>query len=161
MHWWRRGINTVEVQPNVTDYVGTNNGTVNIYVCCRKRRLALFVRRVRQNGGTIMPGPNLLLGDDQNVDFTATPVDDAGQPIQNPDGSVAWSSDDTGSLVTLTPSADTFSCNVRAVGGTGSVVLTATHTAADGTSDTGTTGIDIVSTAEVGLVLTPGQPQHN
>ncbi len=106
------------------------------------------------------------LGDTMNVDIDATPLDADGNPIANPDGTMTYSVD-TPALALVTPSPDNvFLVNVRTLPGPnslGAIILTAVHQPADATlpSDTGTLGITIVATQEVGVALTPRTPVPN
>lgn len=70
-------------------------------------------------------------------------------------GAFTWAADDAGALLALTPSADTLSCGVAAVGPLGTAKLSCSN--ADGTVG-GSADLEVVSSAAVTVTLTNTPP---
>ncbi len=122
-------------------------------------RLRLSVDPLTYEQGTALHQPTRYVGDTvqltdtQQVTLTVEPEDSKGDPTSD---TLTWSSSDTtGTILTLTPSADTLSCLVVAgVPGLGTVV-----TATDGTLSA-TESIDVLAGAVTSLVITAGTPEE-
>ena len=95
------------------------------------------------------------LGDNQKALLTAGGTDAAGNPATAPTGGLTWSGSDGGTVLTLTPSADTLTCEAIAVGPLGTSAVTVT----DGTLSSPAFDIDVVATAAVALSITAGTPE--
>lgn len=102
---------------------------------------------------TVRKGTNVQLTDLQQVTLSVAEVDSKGQPVAD---SLVWSVDN-GSVIALTPSADTQSCLcVAGVDGTAVVTVTDNSVTPPLTaSDT----ITVVSSAATSLVISEGTPE--
>lgn len=103
---------------------------------------------------TTMKGSAVQLTDLEQVTLSVGEVDSRGQAVTT--DALAWTVDNS-AVVTLTPSADTYSCLVvAATDGTANV------TVADNSVTpplTATSAITVVSSAATGLVITEGTPE--
>lgn len=108
-----------------------------------------------QAGGPGIPtrtgenGMSVTMTDAQEVVYTCEALDSKGVEVSD---TLTWSSDDNGTVVTVTPSADGLSCTFAAVD-PGSATITVT----DGTLS-GSDLITVTPGAVASLVLTPGAP---
>lgn len=103
---------------------------------------------------TVKKGNTVQLTDLQQVTLTVAEQDSKGQPVTG--DSLTWTVDNT-AAVTLTPSADTYSCLVVAMADG-----TATVTVSDNSVTpalTATDVITVVSSAATGLVISEGTPE--
>jgi hypothetical protein len=102
---------------------------------------------------TVMKGNSVQLTDLQQVTLTVAEEDSKNQPVTG--DSLVWTVDNT-AAVTLTPSADTYSCVVTAVSD-GTATVTVTDNSATPPL-VGTDAITVVSSAATSLVISEGTP---
>lgn len=100
----------------------------------------------RYTGGNNM---SVTMTDDQEVTYTCAPEDDKGFPVSD---TLTWTESSGGTVVTVTPSADTLSALFVSVApGTSTISVT------DGTLSA-TDIITVTAGGVASLVLTPGTP---
>ncbi len=102
-------------------------------------------------GTTHIPGEIMQLHDNEKFTVTVDTKDAKG--FETPD-TIAWTSDDNGAVVTLTPAADGKSCEVGAVA-PGAATITVTDTSVT-PALTATEAVDVVPAGTATITLTEG-----
>lgn len=112
---------------------------------------------ITNEGGTALMGSLTMKDNDPAATAAVTFQDADGNPTA-PDDIPAWSADDGGTIVTLTPAADGLSASVAPVGALGTANISMTSTDTNGTVVSATGDVTVVSSeaATADIEFTPG-----
>jgi hypothetical protein len=118
--------------------------------------------RPSEKGVPMAKAPTALatftLADNQQVTCTITGTDSKGNPTPLPTGSVVWSVD-IPTVIAITPSADTLSCLLVAVGPLGTANVSVSVNDPSGNSlASGQLAVTVVGSAPVTITVVPGAP---
>lgn len=136
----------------------------------KQLRLKLLVGPIREQTSPVRPTPqyqggplrrahvSITMSDSQSVTLTITAEDKKGHPATPPAGSILWMVDNT-AMLSLTPAADSLSCQVDAAGPLGKATLSVKVTSPDGTTlAAGSEEFTITGGAVTKITLTSSPP---